>query len=161
MTIQYINNCNILNMQMRIKNKLITSSPTLFSFHFFSIFLSHETHNTQTQCILLPNLPLHLRLLMCEVKILFYFILLCFYYYCCSHYYYYYCYYCYYLIFWWVIFVHLGLFLLAKFIGPIWGLLLGLLNLSLNYFGLYIFLDIYCGLIFFVLHGPIPLLVLC
>ena len=54
--------------------------PFIFFSFSFSIFLSHETHNTQTQCILFPNLPLHLRLLMCEVKLLFYFILLCFYY---------------------------------------------------------------------------------
>ena len=31
MTIQYINNCNILNMQMRIKNKLIINTKPIYT----------------------------------------------------------------------------------------------------------------------------------
>ena len=158
MTIQYINNCNILNMQMRIKNKLITSSPTLFSFHFFSIFLSHETHNTQTQCILLPNLPLHLRLLMCEVKILFYFILLCFYYYCCCHYYYYYCYY---LIFLMGYICSFGSIFIGKIYWTNLRIAFGFIEFEFELsWALYIF-GYLLWAYFFVLHGPIPLLVLC
>ena len=76
--------------------------------------------------------------------------------------------------FYWVIFLNLNIFLRKNSFDNLridfgfiefeielfWaqdGLLLGLLNLRFNYFGLW--MDIYFRLIF-VSHGPIPLLVL-